>query len=66
MKRGRIQSFTDPYSPVSGQNLRFCPYTGEYGQRKPVFLHILCSDHLKMPSQFMSYVAVSTRIALPW
>ena len=31
IKYARIRVFTDPYSPVSGQNRRFCPYTSENG-----------------------------------
>ena len=34
IKYARIQVFTDPYSPVEGQNRRFSPYTGEYGSVK--------------------------------
>ena len=30
-KYARIRVFTNPYSPVYGQNLWFYPYTGEYG-----------------------------------
>ena len=35
-----------PYSPVQGQNLQFCPYTGEYESVKN-HIHaktILCSE----------------------
>ena len=32
IKYAEIRDFTDPYSPVQGKNLRFCPYKGEYGQ----------------------------------
>ena len=38
IKYARIQVFTDPYSPVLGQNLRFFSYTGKYGSVKT---HIL-------------------------
>ena len=30
IKHARIRVFTDPYSPVQGQNCRFCLYTREY------------------------------------
>ena len=46
IKYARIRVFTEPYSPVKGQNRqnrRFWPYVGEYGSEKPVLLHILCS-----------------------
>ena len=33
-----LRVFTDPYSPVQGQNLRFYPYTGEYGSVKACIL----------------------------
>ena len=38
MKYARTRVFTDPYSPVQGQNLRFCPYTREYGSVKTCIL----------------------------
>ena len=37
-KYARIRVFTDPYAPVQGQNLRFYPYTGEYGSVKSCIL----------------------------
>ena len=30
IKYAKIRIFTGPYSPVLGQNLRLCPYTGGY------------------------------------
>ena len=30
----KICVFVDPYSDVCGQNIRFCPYTGECGTGK--------------------------------
>ena len=45
IKYGRIPVFTDQCSRVSGQNHRFCKYTGEYGLVKT---HILVYFMLRM------------------
>ena len=33
IKYARMRVFTDAYSPVYGQNRRFCPYKREYRDR---------------------------------
>ena len=38
IKYARIRVFTDPYSPVYGQNLQFCLYTEESGSGTTRFL----------------------------
>ena len=44
--------FSDPYFPVYGHNLSFCPYTGKYGQEKTSIRHILYSGILSSPLIF--------------
>ena len=34
VKYARIRVFSDPFFPVYGQNLRICPYMGNYVSKK--------------------------------
>ena len=51
-KYAGLRVFSDPYFPVWRKNQRFCPYTGNTGQWKPVFWHILCKGYLRVCSIF--------------
>ena len=47
IKYAKIRVFTDPFSPAEGQNLRFCPYRGEYGSAKTRILSYFMQWNVK-------------------
>ena len=49
----KLQDFYDYYFSLQRQNLRFSPYTGKYGQKKPVCWHILNSVFFSFTEDFL-------------
>ena len=62
IKYARIQVFTDPYSPVQGQNRRFCPCTGDYGSVKTRILAYFIQCYLVYEFFIFSFLVLLKEI----